>query len=70
LLGGVGTRPTPGADGTLTIASDDNKTLVTVKAGKVEVTDGTSTISVGGGQVALSDGAVTMTISGGKVNIG
>ena len=70
LLGDVGTRPTPGPDGTLTIQSDDNKTVVTVKAGQVEVTDGTSKLTVGGGQVVMSDGQVTLTVGGGKVSIG
>jgi len=69
LLGAVGTRPTPGPDGVLTIQSDDNKTVVTVKAGQVEVTDGTSKLTVGGGQVVMSDGQVTLTLGSGKVSI-
>ena len=69
LLGAVGTRPTSGPDGTLTIQSDDNKTVVTVMSGQVEVTDGTAKLTVGGGNVVMSDGTRTLTVGSGKVSI-
>ncbi len=70
LLSDLGTRPTPGSDGTLTIQSDDNSTQITLEQGQITMTDGKATVTVGNGQVQMTDGTVTLTIGGGKVSIG
>jgi hypothetical protein len=54
LLTGVGSRPSPGSDESLVIQADDNKTMVTVKAGQIEMTDGQITLSLSGGKVSIS----------------
>jgi hypothetical protein len=64
LLSGVGERPSPGTDESLTIVSDDNKTQVTFKQGVVIITDGTATLTVGhpSGQIVMTDGTATLTV--------
>ncbi len=70
LQSGLGTRPTPGSKGTLTIQSDDKATQITLKQGQITMTDGKATVTVGNGQVQMTDGTVKLTIGGGKVSIG
>ena len=70
LLSDLGTRPTPGSDGTLTIQSDDNATQITLQQGQITITDGKATLTVGNGQVQMTDGTVKLTVGGGKVSIG
>jgi hypothetical protein len=54
LLAGVGSHPSPGGDESLVIQADDNQTMVTVKAGQIEMTDGQITLSLSGGKVSIS----------------
>ncbi|MGZ3196531.1 MAG: hypothetical protein ACXU60_05470 [Croceibacterium sp.] len=53
LLNPVGARPTPGTDETLTIESDDNKTRMAIKAGEIEMTDGSVTLTIAGGKISI-----------------
>jgi len=53
LLNSVGSRPSPGSDESLTIEADDNQTMITFKAGQIEMTDGTIKLTIGGGKVAI-----------------
>jgi hypothetical protein len=54
LLNSVGSRPTPGTDGSLTIESDDKKTKITFQQGQIQMTDGTVTLTVSGGMVSIA----------------
>ena len=53
LLNPVGARPTPGTDETLTIESDDNKTRMAIKAGEIEMTDGSVTLTIADGKISI-----------------
>jgi hypothetical protein len=55
LLNNVGKRPKPGEDESLTIqAGGDPPTMITFKAGNIEMTDGKIKLTIGGGKVSIS----------------